>query len=83
MTVFFEQYNDATRTEISLDASYKTDYEAGELIKFLTRVYTDCNGSGNEGLPFDAHVAEIIKHNFWLVQIVEELLVAHLIDYAF
>ena len=32
MIIIFSQYNDATRTNITLGASYKADCEAGELI---------------------------------------------------
>jgi len=52
MTLIFEQFDDATRTETAPGASYEANYKAGELIKFLTRVRTVCNQSNNGGLFF-------------------------------
>jgi len=82
MTIIFGPCNDTTRTKIALGASYKADYEAEELIKFLTRVHIVCNANDNEDLLFPAHVAKIAKHNFRPVWSVEELLVAHPINDA-
>ena len=59
MTIIFGQCDDTTRTKISLGESYKTNCEAGELIKFLTRVCKVCNGSNNGGLFLGAHVSKL------------------------
>ena len=80
MTVTFEQCNDATRTKIAFSAFYDADREAGELIKFFTRIHTVCNQSNNGSLIFGGHVAEIVEHKFRPVQSIEELLAAHLMD---
>ena len=40
MTIILNQWDKVTRVKISLGSSYENNLEAGELIKFLTRVCT-------------------------------------------
>ena len=52
MTIIYGQYDDATRTKISLGANYKTICANGVLINFLEIIQTVCYGSDNGGLFF-------------------------------
>ena len=44
-TIIFGQCNDATRTEIALGATYKTDHQDGNIINFLKQLHTLYYGS--------------------------------------
>ena len=48
----YRQCNKATKTEIDIRTTYKVNYQDGNIIKFLKRVYTVCFGSDDRGLSF-------------------------------
>ena len=77
MAIILNQYNGATRTEIALGTSYEDDFEAGELIKFLARVYIVCNVTDDGDVPFSSWVTKITEHNVWPTLSVEEVMAAH------
>ena len=77
MTIILNQYNEATRVEIALSLSYEDNFEARELIKFLARIHTICDGTNNGIVLFGSWVTKITEHNFQATPNVKELLSAH------
>ena len=76
MAIILDQYNEATKTEIALGTSNEDNFEAGEFIKLLARVYTVCNitNNGDEDILFGSCVTKIDEHDFWPMLSVKELL---------
>ena len=52
MTIVFAQCNEATRTDIALGTTYKTDHWDESIISFLVSLRTVCYWRVNEGLSF-------------------------------
>ena len=77
MTIILDQCNKATRATNALSSSYEDNFEAGELIKFLARVYTVYNGTNDGNILFGSWVTKITEHHFQPTLIVEELLSAY------
>ena len=67
MTIIFGQCNEATKTIITLGATYNADCQARSLIKFLKRGYTVCFRSDDRGLSFAPYRQVVIvklKNNY-------------------
>ena len=67
ITIIFGQCDEATRTQIALGTTYKTNCDARKLINFLTRLRTICYKSYDGVLsykPYKMVVAVKSLHNF-------------------
>ena len=42
ITIIFGQFDEATKTEIALGATYAVDRQAGNLVKFMKQLRTVC-----------------------------------------
>ena len=52
MTIIYRQCDGATRTKIALEATYKVNFQVGNIMNFLEQVHIVCFGSNNGGLYF-------------------------------
>ena len=67
ITIIFGQCTEATKTKISLGATYVADCQAGNLIEFLKRLHTVCFGDDDSGLsygPYKQVVAVKSRNNY-------------------
>ena len=82
MTIILSQCDEATRTEITLAASYEDNFKAGVLTKFLARVHKVYDVTNNRNLLFGYWVTKITEHHLQPTLSVKELLSAHLTEDA-
>ena len=67
MTIIYGQYDKATKTKISLGATYHVNHQEGNFIEFSNLVRTICFGSNNRGLffgPYKQVVAVKLMNNY-------------------
>ena len=65
--IIFRQCNEATKTKISLGATYTADRQARRLIEFLNELSTVCFGGDNGGLlyaPYKQVMVVKLLNNF-------------------
>ena len=65
--IIFGQCDEATKTKISLGATYTADYQAWNLIEFINRLRIVCFGGDDDGLsygPYKQVVAIKLMNNY-------------------
>ena len=65
--IIFGQWDKATKIEIAVRTNYNTDYQEGNLTKFLNWVRTICFGSNDGGLSYRSYkqvVAVKLTNNY-------------------
>ena len=77
MELILDQYDEATREEITLGQSPEYDMTVGGILKFITNMHKVCTSSKGKDVIFGSSITRITEHHIWPATRVKELLAAH------